>query len=190
MKLPKDVRNFLRENKRNILILGVITFTTLFVLEAYKYFFTNYEGFLNESACYDVVYNYGPQVSKSERKNNWKSRRVKKKRRVWRGCGCRKWWGGCRGCWKDEHYWKTEWYNQPYTRRWKEPDPAQRIAPFREKKKGNFNIKVHGHTRSVNADQCLAFARGNPLDECIKFCNSGSNSTTCSQKCSGLHPSR
>ena len=185
MKLPKEVRNFLRENKRNILILGVITFTTLFVLEAYKYFFTNYEGFLNVSTCYDEVFNYGPQVDKSERVNRWKTRNVRKKK--WYGCGCRGWWGGCKGC----HKWVDvpEQYNDPYTRTWKEPDPAQRIAPLREKKKGNFNITVHGKTRSVNADQCIAYATGNPLDECIKFCNSGSDSTTCSQKCSGIHPS-
>ena len=185
MKLPREVRNFLRANKRNFLILGVIIFTLLFALETYNYFFTNYEGFLNEDVCYDEVFNYEPQVTKSERVNRHRTRRVTK--RKWFGCGCRKWWGGCKGCYKNVT--ETQWYNDPYTRTWQEPDPARRIEPRRVKKSGNFNITVNGYSRSVNADQCIAFATGNPLDECLKFCKTGSNSTTCSQKCSGIHPS-
>ena len=186
MKLPKEVRNFLRENKRNILILGVITFTTLFVLETYKYFFTNYEGFLNEDVCYEDVYNYAPQVTKTRTVYKDRSKRMSSRR--WFGCGCRKrFWGTCKGCYKTV-YWTKRW-KEPRTETYLDPATPQRIQPFRREKSGNFNIRVNGYNRSVNAAQCLAYARGNPLDECIKFCNSGSNSTSCSQKCSGLHPS-
>ena len=76
MKLPinlKPFKNFLKTNKRNIMILGIIVFTTIFVLEIFKMNINMLENFdcrTDAPQCYDVVRSGGGARYKTVRRQS------------------------------------------------------------------------------------------------------------------------